>query len=235
MVYDVFMEKGTHMSEESKQKLRLASIANGSKPPSRKGAKMSEDAKRRISETAKARGVGKWMLGRKNSPESNRKKSENSARYWLGKKRPGFSAQWRKNMGIAHLGHKVNPKSTAAIVACSKGKFGSEHPRWKEVKKRPLHKAVRQLFKYVNWRNTIFTRDSFTCVECGVTGCYIEADHYPVRFVDILKKNNIETIDQALQCEDLWDVGNGRTLCKPCHLKTLTWGRKPGLQNTVKQ
>ena len=35
------------------------------------------------------------MLGRKASAETNRKKSENSARYWLGKKRPDLSIKYR--------------------------------------------------------------------------------------------------------------------------------------------
>lgn len=95
-------------------------------------------------------------------------------------------------------------------------KFGKNHPCWKENKSRPFHNAIRQLFKYRQWRSDIFTRDNFTCVLCGTTG-YVEADHYPKRFVSILKQENITTIQDAIVCEPLWDINNGRTLCKPCH------------------
>ena len=35
---------------------------------------------------------------------------------------------------------------------------------------------------------------------------------------------NILTVDQALACNELWNINNGRTLCKPCHRKTDTYG-----------
>ncbi len=33
----------------------------------------------------------------------------------------------------------------------------------------------------------------------------------------ILKENNITSLDQALNCQELWDISNGITLCKKCH------------------
>jgi len=199
-------------------------------PPSRKGSHLTDKQKRHLSKIAKERGFGKWMKGKKNSEETKRLKSVNHARYWLGKKRAPSSEESRKKMSKASKGHRVSQKTIDAVSKLNKGKFGKTHPKWTEQKKRPLYKAVRSLFKYREWRTAIFTRDNFTCVLCSKTGVYVEADHYPVRFVDILRKNKIETVDQALECKKLWDVGNGRTLCKPCHLKTITWGRKPRLQ-----
>jgi len=35
----------------------------------------------------------------------------------------------------------------------------------------------------------------------------------------------ITTVEEALNCPELWDLSNGRTLCKPCHRKTDTWGK----------
>lgn len=138
------------------------------------------------------------------------------------------------NKGKRGVRKQYIPKGRAKVIErmsmLTKGKFGKEHPKWTEDKKRPLYKAIREIFKYVEWRKTVFTRDNFTCVLCGMTKVYIEADHHPIRFVDILKRNEIESIDQALNCEELWDTKNGRTLCKPCHLNTPTWGRKPRLQ-----
>lgn len=188
-------------------------------PPSRKGIPHSEETKQRMREVAKAKGFGKWMKGKTASLESNLLKSKNSAKYWLGKKRPSFSKETRSKMGESHIGHKVSVKTLEHIKQLSKGKFGKDHPCWKEDKKHPLHKAIRKLYKYVEWRTFIFTRDNFTCVLCNATKCYIEADHYPVRFADILKDKSIKSIEEALNCVELWDTDNGRVLCKPCHLK----------------
>lgn len=105
------------------------------------------------------------------------------------------------------------------------GKFGKAHPRWTEDKKAPFYKSIRQLFKYRQWRSDIFTRDNFTCVFCGARGCYLEADHCPKMFIEIINEYNIKTIKDALACEELWNVNNGRTLCTKCHRQTDTWGR----------
>ena len=136
-------------------------------------------------------------------------------------------------MGLAHVGHKVNPKSILAITSTNKGKFGKNHPRWVETKKHPLYKAVREIFKYNEWRNYIFKRDNYSCVLCGITKTYIEADHFPITFSDIFKQSQIESIDDAIKCDKLWDINNGRTLCKPCHLKTDTWGRRPRFKEVM--
>ena len=86
-----------------------------------------------------------------------------------------------------------------------------------------LRKRIRGLFKYRQWRSDIFTRDNFTCVLCGKSKCYVEADHYPKLFSEIIKDNNIKTIEEASDCEEFWNINNGRTLCKDCH-KKVTYG-----------
>ena len=63
----------------------------------------------------------------------------------------------------------------------------------------------------------IFTRDDFTCVSCGKHGGYIEADHFPKSFSTIFGDNGIKTFEEALICEELWNLNNGRTLCNKCH------------------
>lgn len=162
------------------------------KPPNRKGAKMSEDSKQRISETCKKQGVGKWMLGRKMSEVSKLKNRLNSARHWLGKKR---------------------------LDMC-----GVNHPLWKEERTPKLIKnSIRHSFEYRQWRSDIFTKDNFTCQICNrqkeVSG-KLNADHYPKSFASILAEYKIKSLIEAISCEELWSINNGRTLCKECHEKT---------------
>lgn len=80
-----------------------------------------------------------------------------------------------------------------------------------------LNMVVRRCVKYKAWVRAIFERDNFTCQKCQVRGFQLEADHFPVRFSVLMDKHNIKTYEEALACEPLWDINNGRTLCKPCH------------------
>ena len=50
----------------------------------------------------------------------------------------------------------------------------------------------------------------------------IEADHYPKAFqelvTEIITLHGVEDLyEHALQYAPMWDVANGRTLCKKCH------------------
>jgi len=71
---------------------------------------------------------------------------------------------------------------------------------------------IRKSFEYVIWRERVFSRDKFTCVICGDNkGGNLEADHIkPFAYYPELR----------------FEVSNGRTLCRPCHIKTDTWGKK---------
>ena len=131
---------------------------------------------------------------------------------------------WKRNLTGLKLGQdyfrgKKRPNQTGSLNHLF-GKFGKDHPCFKDSKKHDFHKSIRELFKYRQWRSDIFTRDDFTCVWCGVRGVYLEADHFPKRFSEIITEYNIKTLDEALNCEELWNINNGRTLCNNCHNKT---------------
>ena len=83
---------------------------------------------------------------------------------------------------------------------------------------------IRQLPEGITWRKQVFQRDRFTCQNCGKKGGYLEA-HHIVSFSKILKDYKVTTIKEALSCKKLWDITNGQTLCKPCHMKTKNYRR----------
>jgi hypothetical protein len=96
--------------------------------------------------------------------------------------------------------------------------LGENNPSWRGGIT-PLNEAVRNCIHYKEWRTSIFQRDNFTCVHCNdSTGGNLIAHHIKF-FSDIMKEHNITTLEEAIQCEALWDVSNGITLCKKCHKK----------------
>lgn len=84
--------------------------------------------------------------------------------------------------------------------------------------KTPEKELIRKRCKYKKWRTSVFKRDKYTCVWCGLkfikgkTGrITLQADH----------------IKPFCNYPELrFDINNGRTLCIDCHKKTDTFGIK---------
>jgi|GEM_PF-7092311 len=85
-----------------------------------------------------------------------------------------------------------------------------------------LVRLLRRTEKYELWRRAVFIRDRFTCQHCGARNGrrrVIEADHVK-SLATVLREHSIATLEQAMRCAAVWDVTNGRTLCRTCHEKT---------------
>jgi len=126
----------------------------------------------------------------------------------------------RYDMGLYNRKNKKNKYKKKGYNPNSKP-IKEKHWNWKGGIT-PLRDVIRHLFEYRQWRSDVFTRDNFTCQYCGVRGCYLEADHHIKSFAQIIEENNINTIEKAINCEELWNLNNGRTLCKDCHNLTKT-------------
>jgi len=93
----------------------------------------------------------------------------------------------------------------------------------------PIMQLIRTSVRYVLWRTEVFTRDNYTCIWCGARSgngkaIVLNADHIKA-FAVILKEYKIINMAEAESCKELWDIDNGRTLCRDCHQTTDTWGR----------
>ena len=149
----------------------------------------------------------------KKTRENLSKSHIGKAGFWTGKKRsPEDIEKFRKS----HLGKKQSEETKRKRMESISGK---NHYNWKGGLT-PLVRQIRRCFKYRQWRNEVFTGDNFTCILCKKRGGWIEADHYPKSFSEIFYGNKIKTIKQALNCEELWNINNGRTLCRKCHDET---------------
>jgi len=83
---------------------------------------------------------------------------------------------------------------------------------------------IRKCFKYRQWVSDVFMRDDYTCL-CGLKGGKLNAHHIKP-FSIIVRENNIKTVEEALSCEELWNINNGQTLCVECHRKTDSFSGK---------
>jgi 5-methylcytosine-specific restriction endonuclease McrA len=88
-----------------------------------------------------------------------------------------------------------------------------------------LRRQIRDSEIYNFWRNLVLKRDNYTCLLCNKRGGKLNVDHI-IPFFYIIKINNITCFKEALLCEDLWSLDNGRTLCVGCHKSTDTYGEK---------
>lgn len=134
---------------------------------------------------------------------------------WKGKK---HTMESRNKMSNSHKGKigiwKNKPRENIR---------NEKHWNWKGGTT-DLRRRIMVSYKYRQWRSDVFTRDDYTCQHCGKRGVFIEADHIKL-FSLIIKEFNIKNVDEALLCEELWNINNGRTLCKKCHNKTK-YGRE---------
>lgn len=139
------------------------------------------------------------LIGHPVSQETWEKISANT-----GARRP----EVRQKMRLSRLGRKT-PEATRKKQ--SEALKGSKSHLWRGGIT-PIHHAIRSSVEYKIWRDSVFARDKYSCLQCGdARGGNLNADHIkPFAFFPELR----------------FDTDNGRTLCVPCHKKTETYGAK---------
>ncbi len=106
---------------------------------------------------------------------------------------------------------------------CKKCYVKEIHHSWKGGISK-LNALIRTLPENRVWIKNCMKRDNFKCTECSNTG-KLEVHHlHP--FSIIIKENKINTIELARECNLLWDISNGKTLCHDCHKLTDNYGNK---------
>jgi len=129
---------------------------------------------------------------------------------------------YHKRMSDAHKGYKYPPSR----VSLFKGK-----PPWNKSLRGynagakshfwrggicPKNALIRSSLEYKLWRKSVFERDNYTCIWCGVRSgkgiaVILHADHIkPFAYYPELR----------------FALDNGRTLCKECHSTTDTYLRR---------
>jgi len=178
-----------------------------------KGIPCSQATKDKISKANKSK-----LLGR-NHPNYGKHRSKET-KLKIGEAHKGKGEKFIKYCEVCGKKFYVVKSRFKKRRFCSKicrGKIKEEQSNWKGGIT-PLRHSIRTNFKSRQWRSDVFTRDNFTCQECGQVGGKLNAHHIK-SFSSIIQKYEITTLEEALQCEELWNINNGITLCKKCHKK----------------
>ena len=193
---------GRKHTEATKEKLRIANL----------GKHPSEETREKFR---------KRQLGKKLPKEV-------IAKIVASRKGYKHSKETKEKIRLGHLGKiqgKPDKEHRRKLSEAAKKYWG---PRI-DIEWIKLYKRIRYTLETRLWREGVFKRDGYSCVECGDSkGGNLNADHIKP-FIVILRDNNIKTLQQALKCKELWDLNNGKTLCISCHQKTITWGNKAKL------
>lgn len=179
------------------------------------------------SDSAKRDEKGRFIKGSKACLSKHWKVKDSSK---MGGKYPGSGFKKGNKLGLGKCYLKGRKASLQTRLKMSESHKGNKSPLWKGGIT-SLRKQIRNCFQYRQWRKSVFEKDNYSCIICGKRSCigtkvYLEADHYPISFSEIFHKNKIEELQQAFECKEFWNINNGRTLCKNCHLKTANHGKK---------
>lgn len=135
------------------------------------------------------------------TPEFREKLSKAGIKRWTPEQRK-WRSDFNKARGIKPPGFKKGhiPRPMP----------GDKNPNWRGGIT-AQHLLIRSSEAYKLWRKTVFERDNYTCVWCGIkgNGKNLNADHIK---------------PFSTHAELRLDINNGRTLCIDCHKKTDTYG-----------
>jgi hypothetical protein len=109
---------------------------------------------------------------------------------------------------------KDKPKS----MSHRKNMSGERNHNWKGGVSK-LERAIRDLPEMYIWKYNVMKRDDFRDCFTGILGNHNLEVHHIKPLSIIIQEHNIKSIDDALKCEELWNIDNGITMFKESHIE----------------
>lgn len=213
--------------------LNLGNRAKKGSIPWNKGKPRTKEEKKKISKTRKDRFLSgeivhpKGMFGKKHTSEAKEKIKINSNTKEIIERRIAgikkYALQKRIKVVCKQCNREllVTKKRSKNFVFCSYKCLGLS----KRKLSKDIHNSLRSTGFYNKWRKSIFQRDNYTCVNCGVVGGRLECHH--IKPLSIFINENIKlSLDEIIKIDGLWSLNNGITLCEKCHKLTDSYGWK---------
>lgn len=113
-------------------------------------------------------------------------------------------------------GHTDETKAKIKETCLKNRLFGKDNKNYSGATME-LSRRISTLNEYKAWRKAVFDRDKYLCIDCAHKG-YIEA-HHLFTLNNLIKKYEIESYLDVIPIKEFWDINNGVTLCRNCHLK----------------
>jgi hypothetical protein len=208
------------MTEEHKKKIGLANKGKKRSDTFKENQRLRMLGTKQGEETKLKRSISMKKLPKRDisylrSPENIKKNSLSR----IGKPFTGTKADWNGRKHTQESKDKMSKSAKGKIISLETRKkissslSGENAPNWQGGKTLENY-TIRHGLEYRLWRESVFKRDDFTCLECGARNgngkkITLNADH-------------IKSFSQFPELR--FDIDNGRTLCVPCHRKTPTYG-----------
>ena len=115
------------------------------------------------------------------------------------------------------FGRQRSEEAKLATSLANKGKrLGADNPAWNGGIT-PLRKSIRESTEMYEWKRKVMERDDYRDADTGERGEF--EVHHIIPLEELLQKYNIQTLDDARNCEALWDINNGKTMLYENHRK----------------
>ena len=144
------------------------------------------------------------QLGRTRSPDSKERIRQAKLGHNHSAETRNAMSQTRTGTGNHFYGRTHSESAKAQMSA---RKIGRKPHNWNPDRTNSNEKhRLRGTREWKEWRKAVFTRDGYACMECGATGTTLEPHHI---------------IPLRVSFDRLFDLINGITLCRACHVKTV--------------